>query len=77
MEKCGMWCGVAEQSNVFDSSSGVSDQQSVGSSSGRDTCILQTQALVFLTSRVWVPVPVVTLVYFKLKLWCFLTECGF
>ncbi len=35
------WCVVAERIRALDSSSGVSDQQSVGSSPGRDTCVLK------------------------------------
>ena len=64
------------QPGVLDSGSVVSDQQSMGSSPGLDTCViksktldsgqgLQTQALVFLTSRVWVRVLVLTLVSLK------------
>ena len=49
--------GQADES-ADNSSSGVSVQQSVGSSTGRDTCVpeqalVNSQALMFLFSRVW------------------------
>ncbi len=39
------WRVVAERLRARDSSSGVSDQQSVGSSPGRGTCVLEQDTL--------------------------------
>ncbi len=44
------WCIVAEQSSVLDSSSGVSEQQSVNSSPGLDTCVLKQDITIIASS---------------------------
>ncbi len=50
--KCfNMWHGMAEWSSALDSSFDVSDQQSVGLSSGFDTCVLISKTLYPLLLR--------------------------
>ena len=75
-----LWRVVAERLSILDLSSGVSDQQSVGSSPSLHMVyrgrVHRTQALVFLIIRVWVQVPVLTWCSGRvvkctgLELWC-------